>query len=61
MLDDREMESALRELLECADTQDIEECRVSTFDEAGLLTSNRGLVVRLASGEEFQVTIVQSR
>jgi hypothetical protein len=61
MLDDRDMESMLSEILECAETEDLEGCRVSTFDEAGLLTGNRGLVVRLADGEEFQLTIVQSR
>ncbi len=35
--------------------------RVSTYAEAGLLTSNRGLVVRMSDGSEFQVTIVRSR
>ena len=35
--------------------------RVDSFDEAGMLTMNEGLVVRLAGGAEFQVTIVQSQ
>ena len=35
--------------------------RVQTFEEAGLLTGNRGVVVRTRDGREFQVTIVQSR
>ncbi|CAG0985914.1 hypothetical protein PHYC_02022 [Phycisphaerales bacterium] len=34
---------------------------VTTFEAAGLLTRNEGLVLRLADGGEFQVTIVQSR
>ena len=34
--------------------------RVTTFDAAGVLTSNKGLVVRLGSGQEFQITIVDS-
>lgn len=34
---------------------------VKTFEETGLLTSNEGVVVRLTNGEEFQVTVVQSR
>lgn len=34
---------------------------VSTFDEAGVLTRNKGLVVRMGDGSEFQITIVQSR
>lgn len=33
---------------------------VSTFEEAMVLTRNAGLVVRLANGQEFQITIVQS-
>lgn len=33
---------------------------VTTFDAAGVLTSNKGLVVRLGSGQEFQITIVDS-
>jgi len=33
---------------------------VSTFQEAGVLTRNKGLVVRLQNGAEFQITIVQS-
>lgn len=33
---------------------------VRTFEDAGLLTSNAGLVIRDAEGREFQVTIVQS-
>jgi hypothetical protein len=35
--------------------------RVDTFNGAMLLTSNLGLVLRTASGDEFQITIVQSR
>lgn len=34
--------------------------RVRDFSEAGLMTGNVGLVVRLGSGEEFQLRVVQS-
>lgn len=34
---------------------------VTTFAEAGLLTGNIGVVLRMADGSEFQITIVQSR
>ena len=34
---------------------------VMTYDEAGMLTRNNGLVVRTSDGSEFQITIVQSR
>lgn len=32
-----------------------------TNEEAGLMTRNKGIVVTLDNGAEFQVTIVQSR
>ena len=35
------------------------DCTVETFEAAGLMTNNRGLVVRLADGREFQLQIVQ--
>jgi hypothetical protein len=38
-----------------------EESRVQTFQEAGLLTRDEGLVVRLPDGDEFRVTVVQSK
>ena len=33
---------------------------VQTFEEAGVMTNNKGLVVRMKGGREFQLTIVQS-
>jgi len=38
-----------------------EDVEAVTFREAGLMTQNSGVVFRLPSGEEFQVTIVRSR
>jgi hypothetical protein len=35
--------------------------RVQTFTEAGTLTRDKGLILRLKDGSEFQVTIVQSK
>ena len=32
-----------------------------TFEEAGVLTMNKGLVLRMKDGSEYQVTIVRSR
>ena len=34
---------------------------VNTFENEGILTHNKGLVVRLNNGSEFQITIVKSR
>jgi hypothetical protein len=35
--------------------------RVSTYEQAGMLTSNKGLVLLLNDGSEFQLTVVQSK
>lgn len=32
-----------------------------TFEEAGVMTYNRGIIVRPGDGSEFQVTIIRSR
>jgi hypothetical protein len=72
---DREFEEQLTELLKSVSYLDGDEreqmslegaeafadAEVRTFDEAGILTSNLGLVVRLADGAEFQITIVRSK
>lgn len=34
---------------------------VRTFEEDGVLTYNKGLVITTEDGSEFQITIVQSR
>ena len=40
----------------------IEQVRsVRTFEDVGVLTGNRGVVVTLTDGSEFQLTVVQSR
>ena len=38
-----------------------EEARVRTFEQAGVMTYNKGLVLTLPDGTEYQLTIVQSR
>ena len=35
--------------------------RAVPYDEAGVLTRNAGIVVRLRDGSEFQITVVRSR
>ena len=32
----------------------------SSFEDAGILTRNRGVVWRMADGSEFQITVVRS-
>jgi hypothetical protein len=35
--------------------------RIETFEEAGILTRDAGLIVMMTDGSEFQVTVVRSR
>ena len=51
----------LVERYEVSDTALDEVERCSSFSEAGLLTNDEGLVLRMADGSEFQITIRQSR
>ena len=45
---------------ELANTQTgIENAR--SYDEAGVMTTNAGFVIRMRDGSEFQVTVVQSK
>ena len=68
-MDEREFEKALMATIseapvdyksdEALDTEKVREVR--TFEDAGILTRNRGLVVTMTDGIEFQITIVQSK
>jgi len=35
--------------------------KIQTFEDAGVITSNEGLVIRTDDGSEFQLTIVKSK
>ena len=59
-MNEYDVETMLYELLQDED-QAYEVDRVQTFEEAGVLTMNKGLVIRMKDHREFQVTIVQSR
>ncbi len=55
-----DVEEIIRDLLLGDEASDLG-LRVDTFEEAGVLTANQGLVVRTRDGREFQVSIVRSR
>lgn len=63
-IDEETLQDALREILFCnAQPEDfgIYTTSVRTYSDAGVMTYNKGLVITLADGSEFQLTIVQSR
>lgn len=60
-MDEEEFETFLADAIrEFAEENDAPRTRTRTFGETELLTSNKGLVVRIGDAE-FQLTIVRSR
>ncbi len=58
----QEFSDALEDILgELTDEDVLDVRRVCSFEERGVLTGNAGIIVTLESGEEFQLTIVQSK
>ena len=66
---EREWEQILMELIinnssiECSDGEGLIQepvSSVATFEEASLLTYDRGVVVKLEDGRQIQITIVES-
>ncbi len=59
----RRFEAWLAEAIEAqrADTNEDPIRDVEDFVQAGVLTTNRGLVVRFEDGSEIQLTLAQSR
>jgi hypothetical protein len=60
----KKLEALLIELLtseEADEFSELDEASVKTFREAELLTDNRGVVLTLKSGEEFQIQVVRSK
>jgi hypothetical protein len=62
---EQEMENYLAEAIELHNADedfDLESnIRILTYEEAGIMTYNKGLVLRTPDGDEFQITIVKSR
>lgn len=57
----KDVELALMDLLGDSDTETwLEVDGVSSFDSAGVLTTNAGVVLYLKTGERFQITIVEA-
>ena len=59
-MNETDIETMLYEMLQDEDAAP-EVRRVQTFEEAGLLTNNRGVVIRTRDGHEYQINVVQSR
>jgi hypothetical protein len=40
---------------------ELKDAKTKTFNDVGMLTMNAGLVITLSNGDEYQLTVVQSR
>ena len=64
-MNEKTIEDALNLLisgeLELVDTALGEVSNIKTYAEAGILTRDSGLVLRMEDGSEFQITIKQSK
>ena len=73
-MNENELQNALKNLLEeiaFMDAKDRQDAgfgdeladikRISTFEEDGVMTNDAGLVITMADGAQFQLTIVRSR
>ena len=62
---DDDLQNGLAQLItgDCTFGTDInwENLRVQTYSKAGVMTHDKGLVITLPDGSEYQVTIVRSR
>ena len=65
MLNEKDLENALTELLYGGDVYTAEDAvgveGVIPFHQAGLMTNNAGVVIRLSDDSEFQLSINRSR
>jgi len=58
----RQMREILGDLLDDGgDFTELERSKTSSFAQAGLLTHDEGVVVKMGDGSEFQITVVQSK
>lgn len=55
------MDEADRDAANLTDADLFQDAAIRSYAEAGVLTRDDGLVVRLADGAEYQITIVKSR
>ncbi len=61
---DETLQNGLRDLMlgECSDDEICwENFQINTFEEAGVMSYDKGLIITLPDGSEYQLTIIQRR
>jgi hypothetical protein len=61
LMDEQGLETWIREAINLMNEEEPEIARIDSFEDAGILTNNRGLVLKTYNGDVFQMTIVQSK
>lgn len=52
-MNEKQFETSLYECIEWSDYEDFVDCRINTFEDAGLLTKDRGIIIRLKTVMNF--------
>ena len=58
---EQQMQDYLKEVLIWSSQEDNEIKTIDTFEEMGVMTNNKGLLVRMQDGSRFQLVVVKSR
>lgn len=58
---EQQLIETLQDILDAAEGDELADLRTCTFADAGLLISDTGLILDLPGGDQFQLTVVQSR
>ena len=58
--DDQTLQDWLKDVIETNSDNESKKLRVKTYDSVGMLTMNKGLVITLPNGNEYQLNIVRS-
>ena len=60
-MDEREFRDWLANAIDSHASEEDVDATTESYRDAGILTRNKGLVVRTEDGSKFQVTVVRSR
>jgi len=60
-MNEQQMQEYLVEVLDWASNEDGMVKTIETFEDLGVMTNNKGLVIRMQDNSKFQIVIVKSR
>jgi len=61
VMNEQQMQEYLMEALDWASNEDGMVKSIDTFENLGVMTNNKGLVITMQDGSKFQLSIKQSR